>query len=286
MTPGAGPPDKHGPQWSWDWGKWRSSTPGRGSFSPPFSPTFSPTFSPNAAGADSRQVLEKLVSVLRSRLLGRRLTLRTQRGEVALTLTDLEVPLERATLAMGQLDDITAVADDVTWADMSFHRVRATLRNPHLRMRTSPELVAAPVDLRVTLAEADLAALVARARPELWVEVTRDGVLAVRARRHPSWGRVEVDAGVDGTRLWVRPRALVREDRRMRLARRLPPFSARLPLPADRVVVTGIEPRSGAVEIVGRLDEVRIPVPSGGLEELVRRMGAMGSLLDVTRWRP
>ncbi len=266
-------PPSQGSQWMQGWDKW-------GSF-PSFFGGDRSTF---ASATPNFGLLDKLLSVVRSRLLDRRLTVQTQHGEVLLTMTELEVPLDSGALSMGQLQDITVTAEDICWRDVRLQQVAGTLRNASLRTANSPELVAAPVELRVTLSEEQLDDLLARFRPELQIEVTPEAVVLIRWRQHPQWGHFEGHGGVDGTRIWVKPHALVRGGRRVPVSRRVPPVSFRVPVPADRVTITALMPQSRSIDLVARVDQVRAPVPSGGLEELIRRLGKLGTLLDVSRW--
>lgn len=266
-------PGWEGAQWNPGWEKW-------GLF-PSF---FGADRATAGAASSSAGLLDKVVSLLRSRLLDRRLTAQTPQGEVTLTLTELDIPVDSATLSVGQLDDITATAKDICWRDLRFQQVEATLRNPSLRSGKPTELVAAPVDLRLTLAEEQLADLLAKVRPELLLEVTPEAVIILRWRQHPQWGHLEVSGGADGTRIWVRAHALVRGGRRLGVSHRVPPVAFRLPLPADRVTIEALEPGPRSIDLVVRVDQVRVPVPSGGLDELVRRLGKLGTLLDFSRW--
>ena len=266
-------PPSQGSQWMQGWDKWGSV--------PSFFGGDRSTF---ASATPNFGLLDKLFSVLRSRLLDRRLTVQTQHGELMLTVTELDVPVDSGALSTGQLQDITVTAEDVCWRDVRLQQVAGTLRNASLRTAKSPELVAAPVELRVTLSEEQLDTLLARFRPELQIEVTPEAVVLIRWRQHPQWGHFEVHGGVDGTRIWVKAHALVRGGRRVSLSRRVPPVSFRVPVPADRVTITAVSPQSRSIDLLARVDQVRAPVPSGGLEELVKRLGKLGTLLDVSRW--
>jgi len=268
-------PDRpsQGSQWMQGWDRWGS-----------FPSVFGADRNTFAAANPNFGLLDKLVSLLRSRLLNRQLTVHTQQGELTLTLTELDIALDSAALSTGQLDDITVTAEDICWRDLRFQRVVATLHNPSLRPGRPTELVAAPIDLRVTLAEDQLADLLARFRPELLLEVTPEAVVLLRWRQHPQWGHLEVSGGVDGTRIWVKAHALVRGGRRLGVSRRVPPVAFRLPLPADRVTIEALEPGPRSITLLTRVDQVRIPVPSGGLDELIRRLGKLGTLLDFSRW--
>lgn len=275
--PGAGPDPPGlgwaGVDWTSGWEKWAFS-PGRFGAQRPVAST----------GGAWGQLLERLVSVLKTQMLGRQLTVRTRAGDVSFTLAKLDVELDRSALAMGQMDDVTAVLRALTWRELSCERAVATLHNVHLQSGSAPQLVAAPVDLRVTLGQSDLDSLTEAHRPQIMLEITEDNVILVRWRRHRDLGHLEVEVDADGTRLWVRPLRLVRGQRGFDVGRRIPSVPFRLALPRERVSLLSVEATAGAVEVRARLDEARLPLGSAGPEKLLRRWSSLGSLIDLSTW--
>ena len=273
---------RRGPAWSGGWDTWPFPTGLYGASRAPANPwgTTSSWGPANLWGP----FVERVVSVVKSRWLGKRLTVSTATGDVGFTLTELDARADSASLARGQLGDVTAVVADLDWREIGCERAVATLRNTHVQGGASPHLVAAPVELRVVLGQADLDRLVAAHGPDVRLEITPDRGVVARWGRHPDWGHVEVDAGADGTRIWVRPRRLVRGGRSVGLPRRLPPISFRLGLPAERVTLLSIETQEGRLELRARVDEVRVPLGSSGPERLLRRLGDLGSRIDLSTW--
>lgn len=231
-----------------------------------------------------KPLLDRVVALVRSRLIGRRVTVRLAHSELRLTLTGLDVRLDGLSLSAGQLDDVRADARDVTWGGVDFARVTATLRNTHVRPGPRPTLVAAPVDLALTLGSDEVATLVAEHRPRLVAEVTEDAEARLRWAARPHWGHLTVSLSVDGTRLRIHPETLVAGDRALRQVGRLPALSVALPLAADRVHLVHAEVAPRALVLHVRVDQWRVPITAGAMEELTRRLAGVVSVLDLSRW--
>lgn len=236
------------------------------------------------AGRGWSTVLERLVSVLRSRALGKQLSFECGGDQARFTLTELDVDLNPTAVTMGQLGEVVVEACELSWRGTRCERAVAQLHNCHVQSGGGLQLVAAPVDLCFTVGVSELNELLAAYRPELVLEISESDVARVRWRRHPAWGFVEVDAGADGTRIWARPVRLVRGSRSLGVVRRLPPVSFRLGLPAERVTVVSIAISAGAVELHAQLDELRIPLDSAAPAGMRGRWGSLGTLLDSTAW--
>ena len=222
-------------------------------------------------------VLDWLTRSIKDRFLGRRRTITTTVGELGFTLTDLDVPLGASALSVGQLGSVRATASDIEWRDLRLEQVDAVLCNTHVQPGPPAEVVSAPVHVRARLDQAGLDLLLAKVSPALTLEVTADSGLVLRWRAHPNWAHCEVVATADGTTLWLRPAAVVRGARRLEAVRRLPAVPVRLPLPADRVSLTELEVGDGYVELVGRVDVVRMSLASMGLEQLMDKMNGLGT---------
>ena len=108
-------------------------------------------------------------------------------------------------------------------------RATAVLRNVHLRAGTPPVLVAAPVELSLELPAGTLDDLFRVAAPRLAGEIGPDGIARLRLARRPAVGHLEVDVNLDGSTLWLKPRALVLRRKRLRLPGRTPAYRVRLP---------------------------------------------------------
>jgi hypothetical protein len=268
-----------GPSRPWDpFGLWESLAGGLSLPGVPSLPTATP-FSP------LKPLLDRFVGLVRSRLVGRRITVRLASAELRLTLTDLDVPLDAIGMPSGQLDDVRAAARDVEWGDdLTFERVTATLRNTHVRAGTRPTLVSAPVDLTLTLSSDVVAGLVARHRPELAAEITEDAEPRLRWTARPDWAFLRVSLGVNGTRIRIHPETLVVRDRAVDTVARLPAFNITVPLPADRVRFVDVEVTPRALVLHARVDQWRVPLASGSMEALMRRLSTAASVLDLSRW--
>lgn len=278
-------PDSRGPgeQWAAAWGQWGNPAKYWGGLRGPAGGK--PAGGPAAdEQPPNPRVVEGLVAALRSRLLGRELTISTGSGDVLLTLTELDVSAAAGEVTAGQLEKVTLVAEDVQWRDLKVASVLATLRNSHVRGGKRPYLVSAPVELRLVIRPQDLDEVLAEYRPQLQVELDAHGTMLLRLRQHPTWGHLEVVPDADGTRLRFKPQALVRGSHRFPVVGRLPSVSFSLPLPRGRVTLTAASTRTGAVELEGRVDEFRLPMASKGFDDLVRKAAGLGSRFDLSSW--
>lgn len=269
---------------AWDWGWGRPWEKRRGWEGMSFAPGMTGAYpSMPHVGSGWGPLLERLVSLVTSRALGKQLTVRTGTHDLELTIADLEVAVDAKAVSVGQLGDVGVALESCRWGELTCEGVQATLRNTHVQAGSEPSLVAAPVELRFLVSQSDLDRLVAAHRPEVLLEISGDRVLA-RWQRHPEWGHVEVLAGADGTRVWLRPARVVRGRRSVSVARRLPPLAFRIGLPPERVSLVSIEARGGSVQICARLDEWRLPLSAAVPERLLRALKDARPLIDLSAW--
>ena len=180
-----------------------------------------------------------LFTTVRRLVVGRRLTMRLDDGVLTLTVTEFDSRLDVRGLSVGQLNDVRIAASDIRWEDKHFDRATVMLHNVHMRPTAPPVLVAAPVELTVEVPAAALDDLFRWAAPRLSGQVDGDGIARLRLARRPMLGHIEVDARLDGSTLWLRPRGLVVGRSRWTLPARTPAYPVRLPelphgLTADR----------------------------------------------------
>ena len=88
-----------------------------------------------------------LFMTLRRLVVGRRLAVRLDGGDVTLTVTEFDSRLTVRGLSVGQLNDVRLAARDINWGESQFERASAVLHNVHIRPAAPPVLVAAPVEL-------------------------------------------------------------------------------------------------------------------------------------------
>lgn len=194
-----------------------------------------------------------LLLPLRRLVVGRRLTIGVDSGEVMLTLTDLDPRLDMRALSAGRLAGVQLTARDVRWSTTEnrspttrFDQVTALLHNVCLR---PPVLVAESVELTLEVAAPALDGLFEWAAPRLSGEVGPDGVARLRLARRPGAGHVEVDARLDGSTLWLHPRGLALHRSRWPLPRRLPGYPVRLPELPHGARITGVTLAPGLVRV-------------------------------------
>ncbi|ULE32479.1 hypothetical protein [Mycobacterium sp. IDR2000157661] len=223
-----------------------------------------------------------LFMTVRRLVVGRRLTVSLDRGDLTLTVTEFDSRLDVRALSVGQLNDIRLAARDIQWATNEFDHATAVLHNVHMRPTVPPVLVAAPVELTLEVPAPVLADLFRWAAPRLIGEVGTDGVARLRLARRPSAGHLEVDARLDGSTLWLDPRELVLRRSRWRLPRRTPAYPVHLPELPHGVLLTGVSFAPGVVRLSAVVPEWRIDVPRTRLEDVMTQLSAVGGPLNLT----
>ena len=212
----------------------------------------------NLSMLGGRTALQGLLGVVRARLVGRRLTFGS--GADALTLTLEDVTAERGSPPPGRRPtrrrhpDRQRRSSGVTSSS-----------TPHARRRTTPTpdqgarplLIAAPVDLVVTVSDAQLSRLVAERSPRVELQITDDARVVARLRRHPTWGWVEVEPSVEGRRVLFRPVRVGTSRKASRILPTLPHVHFALPL-GDGLQITRLEVGSGSLDVHVRMSEWRL----------------------------
>ncbi|MGV0717715.1 LmeA family phospholipid-binding protein [Mycolicibacterium sp. XJ662] len=223
-----------------------------------------------------------LFTTVRRLVVGRRLTVRLEEGDVTLTVTEFDSRLDARTLSVGQLDDVRLAARDVRYATGGFDHVTAVLHNVHVRPTATPVLVAAPVELTVEVSASEIDGVLQKVAPRWCATVGADSVARLRLTRRPSLGHLEVDASLDGSTLWLRPRGLVVGRYRSPLPSRTPSYPVHLPVLPRGLRLTGIEFGPDVVRLSGMLPEWRIEIPPTRLEDLIGALNVVGRPLNLT----
>src|SRR6476660_2089057 len=138
---------------------------------------------------------------LRQLVLGRRLAVRLDDGELAMTIVEADSRVGKRGLAVGQLNDVRLVAHQVRWNARRFGGATAVLHNVHVRPSVPPVLVGAPGELSLDLPAPALDELFRWAAPRLAGEVGPDGVARLRFAHRREAGHLEVAAPLDGSAL-------------------------------------------------------------------------------------
>jgi hypothetical protein len=223
-----------------------------------------------------------LFMTLRRLVVGRELTVRLDGGDITLTVTEFDSRLDVRGLAVGQLSDVRLAARDIRWDDNKLDRATAVLHNVHLRPSAPPVLIAAPVDLTVELPTDTLDDLFRLVAPRLAGEIGEDGVARLRFARRPGLGHLEVDALLDGSTLWLKPRGLTLGRTRMRLPGRTPSYPVHLPELPNGLRLTDISIEPDKLCLSGTLQEWRVDVPRTGLEDVINQLSVVGRPLSLT----
>ena len=93
----------------------------------------------------------------------------------------------------------------------------------------------------------------------------------------------EVDAHLDGSTLWLKPRGLVIRESRWRLPGRTPAYPVRLPELPHGLMMTGISVAPGVVRLTVTLPEWRMDVPRQRLEDILNQLSVAGVPLNLSR---
>ncbi|MDO3638645.1 hypothetical protein [Mycolicibacterium arseniciresistens] len=236
---------------------------------------------PVAGGAAA--AYRTLFMTLRRMVVGRRMAVRLDAGDLTLTVTEFDSRLDMRALSVGQLGEVRLSARDISWAGSRFDTAAAVLHNVALRPSAPPVLVAAPVELTLDVPEAALDELLRWAAPRLSGAVGTDGVARLQLVRRPGLGCVEVDAQLDGSTLWLRPRGVTLRRKRWALPGRTPGYRVRLPELPHGLELTGVSFAPGVVRLSGVVPEWRMAMPRTRLEYLIGQLSAVGRPLNLTR---
>ncbi|MDY6995841.1 MAG: hypothetical protein SW019_04555 [Actinomycetota bacterium] len=224
-----------------------------------------------------------LFMTMRRLVVGRRLTVRLDDGDLTMTVTEFESRLDVRGLSVGQLNDVRLTAHDVRWRTASFGQITAVAHNVHMRPGNPPVLVAAPVEVSIDVPAEVVDDLFRWAAPRLRGEIGPDGVARLRLARRPRWGYVEVTARVDGSTLWLRACRVGVGTACWRLPAGTPAYPVPLPELARGLRLTGIEFVPGVVRLTGTLPEWRADLPRKRLEDAINQLGVTDVVLNLSR---
>jgi hypothetical protein len=224
-----------------------------------------------------------LFVTVRRLVVGRRLAVGLERGDLTLTITEFDSRLDVRGLSVGQLNDVRLAARDIHWEGSQFDHATAVLHNVHLRPTAPPVLVAAPIELTLEVPMAALDELLRLAAPRLSGEVGGDGIARLRLSRRPMLGHLEVDARLDGSTLWFKPRGLVIRRSRWTLPARTPAYAVRLPDLPHGLKLTGISFAPDVVRLSGSVPEWSLELPRKRLEDIINQLSVVGRPLNLTR---
>nr|WP_239591667.1 hypothetical protein [Mycolicibacterium tusciae] len=234
----------------------------------------------------------RLFTTVRRLVVGRRLAMRLDDGMLTLTVTEFDSRLDVRGLAVGQLNDVRIVVRDIRWEDQQFTRATVLLHNVRMRPTVPPvtgagrpatlAMLAAPVELTLEVPTAALGDLFRWVAPRLSGEVGSDGVARLRMARRPMLGHIEVDAQLDGTTLWLRPRVLGVRRSRWTLPAKTPAYPVRLPELPHGLRLTGIAFAPDAVCLSASIAEWQMDMPRTRLEDIFGQLSVGG----VSSWVP
>lgn len=209
------------------------------------------------AAWESKSALQSLLDGVRAGLVGRPVVIGAGANRVAFTLSSLEATIGQMAAASGQADDVRLSAEDVEFRTYQFTCVNAQFYNVHCRLRSRALVVAAPIDVSLTITGQRLTALLADRVPAVRVEISDAGRLLVRPARRPQWLCVEVRPAVEKGALVLRPTGWGRRARLWRFRWKVIPVRVNLSLP-DGVRITTVEVHPNRLEVHLRVDEWKL----------------------------
>ena len=224
-----------------------------------------------------------LFMTMRRLVLGRRVTVRLDDGDLTMTVAEFDSRLDVRGLSVGQLNDVTLVAHGIRWRTSSFDRASVVLHNVHVKPAITPVLVAAPVEMTLDVPTTSLDELFRSVAPRLHGEIGADGVARLRMARRPHIGHVEVAARVDGSTLWLTPRGVRIGRSCWQLPTRTPSYPVQLPEFTHGLQLTGISFAPGVVRVTATLPHWRAELPRKRLEDIITQLTVSGVVLNLSR---
>ena len=242
----------------------------------------SSVWSSSAVSSGAAVAYRTLFMTVKRLVIGRTLTVRLDSGDITLTITEFDSRLDVRRLAVGQLNDVRLAASDIRWDERYFEHASVVLHNVHLQPGMPPVLVAAPVEVSMDVSTNALDEVFSDALPRLSGHIDDDGVARLRWARRPALGSVEVEVELDGSTLWLHPRAVRTRRRRWSLPSKTPAYPVRLPELASGLTLTSLSFGPGTLHLTGSLPEWRTEVPTGRIEDVLTQLSAVGLPVNLT----
>ena len=102
-------------------------------------------------------------------------------------------------------------------------------------------------------------------------------------RADPRLANLEVDARLDGSTLWLKPRGFALLRRRLPLPARAPAYPVRLPKLPHGLQLTGVTFDAGVLHVSGTVPEWRMDIPRARVEDIINQLSAMSGALNLTK---
>ena len=217
---------------------------------------------------------------LRQLVLGRRLAVRLDDGDLVLTVVEADSRVGLRGFTAGRLNDVRLVAEQVRWNEHRFGSATVVLHDVRVHPSVPPVLVAAPVELTLDVPAGALDELFRWVAPRFAGDVGPDGVARLRLANHRGAGHLEIETRLEESTLWLKPLAVTRR-RRWVLPARTPAYPVRLPpLPHD-LELTAVEFDAHVVRLTGVLPEWRTEVSRTHLEDVISQLSVVGRPLNL-----
>jgi hypothetical protein len=224
-------------------------------------------------------VLETAVRMTAQSLRGKRVTMRTQDQDVALTVVDFECVSHSIRLAQGRIDEVRFEAADVAWPALGLARIAVTGRGLRFAGPFSTAVKAESVHVEVDIAAETLRAELAAVRPDLRIRFDTRLFVA----RRPLPGELEVVPEVDDGVATLRPTALWLAGRRLALPTALKPFVIPLPNLPRGLRLTSMTTSADGVRLHGEAHHWRDRLSGTPLTDLVGLLATAAHTLTFGR---
>ncbi len=226
-------------------------------------------------------VLYPLLRAGSGQLVGRRVTLGSGAATTSMTVAELDAGFGAVGLAFGQLDRVRLVGRDVLWTDTPLQQITVHAERLRLRPAPLPTLSTGPLEMEITVPGSVVSQRIARARPDVHVEIGRDAVARVTFTRYRRWGHVEVHPALVDNSLVLTPRALNLGSWQTAWVSRLPAVTIRLPTLPRGLQLTGLTLGPSTLVLRARAQDWHGSLAPAHLPGLVRAVATAGAQLIV-----
>lgn len=233
-------------------------------------------------------VLQVAIHTVSERLVGKRLTVRTAGSDLRMTLVEMDCRVSSVGIGQADVGDLRLVLENIENIEDSsggvpLERVVIVCRDLRVRSLPMPTLATDSIELTITLGATALRDLVARARPGVLVDPGEDRILRLRSARRPTWGHLQVEPHVEGSRVLLQPVALQTARLRVPLPKGARPIPIDVPDLPGGLRLTGIESGVESLILNGVTDRWRERLATIPLSAVVGGITSAATTLVVPR---
>lgn len=210
--------------------------------------------------------LGMLLDLLKSQVIGRRITHKFMDKEVKLTLDSLEFDGNELLRALGQYGTVRVTAHDIEVGHGRSDHLYVEAHNVHLRPGPIPAVVASPIHFRTRMSEQLLREWIQRHYPAIEIMLDHERLIVGLSGRL-AWAKVEVEPVAAGPSIRMNPKGFRIGSNRLGLG--LPGYNIELPAMPFGATVTNVETTTTGITIEGLVPEWRRSLGRSDIELLV-----------------